>query len=944
MRSLSRFVCAAAFLAIGNVAFAKDLVVVPQSAQQILVDKQIPVTFRASGFFLAEWDEGQQIFMLASGIPFEIIRRDVTDANVFYLFELHPGEEPPASWLPLYRHGLNVIVEMTDDEAVRWTQQGQHAVRLFHTAYGWGNSASNVVYDCTPKPMITELLGKSTQTQWVDWIEKISGVEPVDIGGTNYTITTRFTSSLFSGASNAKAFDFLKQQAAAWNYSGARFEEDPFTIGGGGKNLVLTIPGQTTSEVLLTAHFDSIWQAGNSTTTAPGANDNGTGSATLLEAARVLRQYKFQRTIKIIWFTGEEQGLFGSQAYTQDHSMANIAGVLNLDMFGYDANGDRCFEIHNGTLPASIDIGNCFNTNITSYGTALTRDFLTTTATNRSDHASFWTVGVGAIEIAENFFSDNQAGGCVGSEANPAYHTNNDVLATNMHPNYSYSIAKTALATIAAMAIPVESCFGTTAPAITASGATNQNDLSWAAVPGASSYRIYRGVNGCGGNFVSVGTTAATSFSDSIAAPGTYAYMIEAVAADGLCVSAESNCTTATPTVYHATTTTATYTDSCATGGPGSGNGVIEPGESVTMQVTLKNDSNTVLTTITGALVSPSAEVTVTDGSAAWPDLPGFASAATIANHFGFQVSASASCGTTLDLQVQATAAQGGWSGSYQKLVGLPGSSSGSFPSVDVPKSILDQQIATSNNVIAGSGTVVDANVRVSLTHTWDSDVDIFLRHPDGTSVELSTDNGGMGDNYNNTLFDDEAATSIVGQAAPFAGTFRPEGFLSVLDGKPAAGTWKLEIFDDENQDQGTLTSWSLELTTSAAPICNPCAAPATQPGEPNLLTVSKAGGDLLLDWGVPSCAANGYGIVRGDLAVLHATGTYGHDTALACGLVVPSYQLPIADAQLGDADYFLVVALTATEEGSYGKSSANVQRPVSAAACRPAQNLAACP
>jgi len=938
-------------LTLGAAALAapKDLVVIPQSAQATLVHKQIPVTFKASGFFLAEWDEPAQLQALADGIPFEIIRREVTDADTFFLFELHPGEEPPGTWAPLYRQGLNVIVEMNDDEAFHWTLGGQHAVRLWHAPHGWGSAATNVAYDCSPKPIVSEILGKTSQTQWLDWDEKISGVEPVDVGGTSYTVATRFTSALFSGAPNAKAYDFLKQQVQSWNFTGTRFEEDPYTIGPSGKNIVVTIPGTVASPaeaVLFTAHFDSIWQTGNSSTSAPGANDNGTGSSTLLEAARILRQYRFERTIKLIWWTGEEQGLYGSAAYTQDHSMTGIVGVLNLDMFGYDANGDKCFEIHNGTLPASIDIGNCFNTSITSYGTGLTRDFLTTTATNRSDHASFWNVGVGAIEIAENFFADGQAGGCVGSEPNPWYHTNNDTILGNMHPPYAFAIAKTALATISAMAKPVGACFAPgVLPSITATGGTNQVDVSWSAVPGAASYRVYRARNGCGNNFDSIGTTATPAFTDPITVPGNYAYKVEAVDPDGFCVSAESNCSVATPTVYHATPTTAAYTDVCATGGPGSGNGVVEPGESVTMQVTLQNDSNTSLSSITGLLSSTTPGVTVTDPSAAWPDLAPATSAATLPDHFHFQVSPALACGTNLDLQVQATALQaGGFASTYPKLVGTPTSSTANYPSIDAPKVLVDLGTVTSNDAIAVSGTVVDVNVRLNLTHTWDADLDIYLRHPDGTLVELTSDNGSSGDNYTNTIFDDEAASSILGQTAPFTGTFRPEGLLSAFDGKPAAGTWKLEITDDEGQDTGTLNSWSLDITTSSAPICNVCAPAAALPGDAGPLTLAKSGTDLAFAWAPSGCAPSGYGLYRGDLAALQATGLYSHDTALACNVAGTAFSLPIADAQLGDAAYFVVVAATGTDEGTYGKSSAAVERPVSAAACQPSQNLAVCP
>src|SRR5206468_2494129 len=126
------------------------------------------------------------------------------------------------------------------------------------------------------------------------------------------------------------------------------------------------------------------------------------------------------------------EGLLGSAAYVADHATAPYLGVVNMDMFGYDSNNDRCFEIHVGTLAQSADVGNCFRNSVTSYSLGLTQDFLTTGATDRSDHASFWQAGVGAIEIAENFFNNGQAGGCVGQDPNPGYHTTNDTIAANM--------------------------------------------------------------------------------------------------------------------------------------------------------------------------------------------------------------------------------------------------------------------------------------------------------------------------------------------------------------------------------------------------------------------------------------------------------------------------------------------------------------------------------
>jgi hypothetical protein len=95
--------------------------------------------------------------------------------------------------------------------------------------------------------------------------------------------------------------------------------------------------------------------------------------------------------------------------------------------------------------------------------------------------------------------------------------------------------------------------------------------------------------------------------------------------------------------------------------------------------------------------------------------------------------------------------------------------------------------------------------------------LDIFLIGPDGTRVELTTDNGGA--NFTNTSFDDEAATGIASGSEPFTGRFRPEGSLGTLDGISAAGTWNLEVTDDLVGEGGQLVDWTLMLTL-AAPCC----------------------------------------------------------------------------------------------------------------------------
>ena len=133
------------------------------------------------------------------------------------------------------------------------------------------------------------------------------------------------------------------------------------------------------------------------------------------------------------------------------------------------------------------------------------------------------------------------------------------------------------------------------------------------------------------------------------------------------------------------------------------------------------------------------------------------------------------------------------------------------YNSADVPKLIPDNTTVVSVLVIADSGTINDVNVRVTIAHSFDSDLDIFIVGPDGsTIVELSTDNGGAGDNYVNTVFDSQAAIAITAGSPPYTGSFRPEASLSVFNGLNINGTWTLRVGDDGLGDQGLLLEWAL--------------------------------------------------------------------------------------------------------------------------------------
>ncbi len=122
----------------------------------------------------------------------------------------------------------------------------------------------------------------------------------------------------------------------------------------------------------------------------------------------------------------------------------------------------------------------------------------------------------------------------------------------------------------------------------------------------------------------------------------------------------------------------------------------------------------------------------------------------------------------------------------------------------------------------------------IIISHTWTDELDIYLETPSGVQVELSTDNGGSGSHYGNpnscpsqtTSFSMSAATSITTGAAPFIGSYVPEGNFSSFNGADPNGNWKLVVCDDGPFITGSLRY--VKLSFSACP--SPGGATATNP------------------------------------------------------------------------------------------------------------------
>lgn len=152
----------------------------------------------------------------------------------------------------------------------------------------------------------------------------------------------------------------------------------------------------------------------------------------------------------------------------------------------------------------------------------------------------------------------------------------------------------------------------------------------------------------------------------------------------------------------------------------------------------------------------------------------------------------------------------------------IPATGTGGFPCVGGPTTSV---INVAETGLIGTDYGID-NVEINLTHTWDADLEITLISPEGTSLDLSSDNGGSGDNFTNTVFQDGGGNIVQGSAgAPFTGVFEPEGgtFASTFAGEEVNGNWTLSICDDAGGDTGTLLDFSLTLSTEALVVSTGC-------------------------------------------------------------------------------------------------------------------------
>jgi hypothetical protein len=284
----------------------------------------------------------------------------------------------------------------------------------------------STIHSQTYNPFIEELINQTNLDSLVSFVRILSGEDSVIIGGTKVLIEHRISSQ-----NNDLAADYIKQVLEGY---GLDTHDQQYSTNG--RNIYAIQPGilYPDEQYIICAHYDAVANH--------CADDNASGTAGVLEAARILSNYQSDYTLIYALWDEEEIGLYGS-AYYANQAYANsddILGVVNFEMSGWDGDDDGKMDIHTTNIANSVALANLVSNIISVYNLSLA-PVIYNPGTTASDHASFWYKGYTAIVFSEAFY---------GGDSNPYYHTNEDRI-DKFNLLYYHKMAKLAMGSISTL-------------------------------------------------------------------------------------------------------------------------------------------------------------------------------------------------------------------------------------------------------------------------------------------------------------------------------------------------------------------------------------------------------------------------------------------------------------------------------------------------------------
>jgi Peptidase family M28 len=271
----------------------------------------------------------------------------------------------------------------------------------------------------TPDPVTTEVLAGLSQPSFEELLGRLAGLS------TRHSLSAGFR----------QAADLAADRLTD---AGFTVSTPSITVGPGtSANVVGELTGSGTGTrgvVVVTAHLDSVNLAGGPSAPAPGADDNASGSAGVLEMARVLAARGWRHDLRVILFGGEEQGLHGSRQYVAGLPPAErsrVRAVLNLDMIG-SLNTAAPTVLLEGAPRSAVLVDDLARAAATVTGLTVE----TSLDPFASDHVPFLDAGIPAVLTIEGADS-----------ANTAVHSERDVLGT-VTPELAVEILRMDLAAL----------------------------------------------------------------------------------------------------------------------------------------------------------------------------------------------------------------------------------------------------------------------------------------------------------------------------------------------------------------------------------------------------------------------------------------------------------------------------------------------------------------
>lgn len=254
------------------------------------------------------------------------------------LFQQHHPEVPV-----IHDRGRFLLVDIDPKQARKLAKKSETCFGIFPV------EENQVVFDSRGS------ISRRAPDAFIEKLVKKVSRESIEANLTKLVsfVTRHSTSSGYSAA-----VTFARKQLEDMNYQ-TRLQV--VTVGKGkSRNIMADKPGEQSGArevVIATAHLDSINLQGGPSAPAPGADDNGSGSAGVLEIARAFKDHRSNLDLRLILFGGEEEGLFGSKRYVDSLPQSErkrIRAVVNMDMIGSLNSASRSVLLEGAPLSRTV--------------------------------------------------------------------------------------------------------------------------------------------------------------------------------------------------------------------------------------------------------------------------------------------------------------------------------------------------------------------------------------------------------------------------------------------------------------------------------------------------------------------------------------------------------------------------------------------------------------